>query len=185
MAFAAFSAVASAVLFSVLLKTGLTSQPEGEAPLSSVQRTADLLVLYREGETAFACELSLNFTAKTAESTLTDTPKVPTAEGDFAFAERCRTLTANKPEYFVVLSQESFVKIADKSHGLVYNNGNESFLLTGLQAAELLSEERFAEFCEKIANSALESNLESYFRLLTQATVNNLSFPELYNTVYR
>lgn len=89
-----------------------------------------------------------------------------------------------KGQKYIIFDEKFFEEITDRYGGLVYNeSGIGEVLLTGGQAVGRLGPISYCDFCEQIAQAALDRDISALFFYLADNTENNLSYPMLYDAL--
>ncbi len=98
-------------------------------------------------------------------------------------AERLTEIDTKRQKY-IIFDEKIFEEITDRYGGLVYNeSGIGEVLLTGGQAVGRLGPISFCDFCEQIAQAALDRDISSLFFYLADNTENNLNYPHFYDAL--
>lgn len=150
----------------------------------------DLLAVYRNEDSVFACKLDITPHNSAVKATTVDLSEIFNREpaevldyeGFYPFIGKCFKILEEKDCKFVMINRENFIKITDICGGIVYNTnmGTES-LLTGVQADRVLTSDSFTQICSQVAETALNGEMHKIFSYLADNTKNNLSYPEIYS----
>lgn len=105
-------------------------------------------------------------------------------DGLYVFSDKVKRSIGALSAAFIKFDGESFAKTTDRLNGVVYNEKNKQFLLTGFQAVEAVSAETFPFFCEQLLQKAFEGNTEQEFLFVANRTENSLSYPKFYEFYY-
>ena len=159
---------------------------EGEEKI--VDARIPLIAVYDDGDSVYAALLTLHTATGKCESepiygvgALTLKEYLDTC-GFYPFIGAIREQHGVPDAHFLKFNENSFVKVADRSNNLVYNEKmNETVLLTGEQARALLSDDSFALLCRQIAEKSMSGELLPELLYLSGVVRNDLSYPELYD----
>lgn len=142
----------------------------------------------------FAAVLTLDGFDKTAESLQIDCEKplkngkslrqIYKTEGLYPFADSVKQAFCKNSVGFIKFNSKSFEIITDRFKNIVYNDENNGkMLLPGVEAAQKLNSETFAEYCEVLCFGVLSSDMYNEYLILTEICETDLPYPFIYDVV--
>ena len=179
-------------LENILSSDTSSSQNSSVAEQTETPREA-LLCIFEEGDKFYASVLMLDIDSAKCGFKNIDLLEILgnktylqiyKTEGLYPFASAVMGKSYGDEPTFVKFNAETFAKTTDRLNGVVYNEKNKQFLLTGFQAVEAVSAETFPFFCEQLLQKAFEGNTEQEFLFVANRTENSLSYPKFYEFYY-
>ena len=168
-------------------RRSLKTEETGTTKETKEKESLAFLSIYIDDGKIFVAEVIIEQHNKVRATPLNvkNKEKIYSEQGFYPLVTACQNNSGNNSKFFFKINSESFVIITDRLGNLVYNddNGNK-VLLTGKQANDILTEQKFAKFCQILTESVLKSNTKDKFSFVATACENNLSYPFLYNWFY-
>ncbi len=169
--------------------------PVAETPITAAvpSETLFLTVIFANDEKTLLCDLEITPKNDTVISNSAEINEkyVETTEDEdntfelYPFIGRCLSVDGKKRNTFILTDNENFSKITDISGGIVYNDNLEGEqLLTGVQVLVRLDRRLFENVCHQIAERTFLTDNRKLFSYITENTVNNLSYPDIYSVYY-
>lgn len=166
-----------------------SSSANPSASQTESQEISQLLCIYEQDETVFACILKIDYsTAKCGVKNIDLLEPfgkktfigIYKTEGLYPFVSAVMGKTRNIEPAFIKFNAESFIKTTDRFQKIVYNTElNGEFLLTGSQAVEIMSPENFGFFCLSLAQEMLKNPAISDILFICNTLENNISIAHI------
>lgn len=164
------------------------SSAEGENKMPDAE--IPLIAVYDDGVEVYAALLTLHVAdGKCDAKPICNIEGEPLREylennGFYPFVEAVKNTSGVPDAHFLKFNENSFIKVADRSNNLVYNEGaSGERLLTGSQARSMLCDDSFAYLCRQIAEGSMDDALLSELLYFANTVENDLSYPELYDLI--
>ena len=159
-----------------ILSSKNSSSANPSASQTESQEISQLLCIYEQDETVFACILKIDYsTAKCGVKNI----DLLEPFGKKTFIEIYKT-EGLYPFVSAVMGKTRNIETTDRFQKIVYNTElNGEFLLTGSQAVEIMSPENFGFFCLSLAQEMLKNPAISDILFICNTLENNISIAHI------